>query len=148
MRTGTKFALIDNKQQQVANMSPRIMVLTESFYISRDAVRYSIALAKRLDAALVVLMLLHLESTPKSLRDMNTVLALQTQGEKAIQQPIAEMERAGIFVESAVRIGDPRSELLKFMAESDRFHSIVWGGDGKSIHEKHHWMSNLETDIK
>lgn len=129
-------------------MSPRIMVLTESLYICKDAVRYSIALAKRLDAVLVLLMLLHPESTPKSFRDMNTVFALQTQGEKALLQPIEEMEGAGISVESAIRIGDPRSELLKFLAESDRFHSIVWGSDGESIHEKHHWTSNLEADIK
>ena len=34
---------------QAGNMPLKIMVLTESFYMYRDAVRYSIALAKRLD---------------------------------------------------------------------------------------------------
>jgi len=124
------------------------MVLTESLHICKDALRYSIALAKRLDAALVLLMLLHPESMSKSLRDMNPVLALQTRGEEALLQPIEEMESAGVSVESAIRIGDPRSELLKFLAESNRFHSIVWGGDGESIHKKHHWTSNLEADVK
>jgi hypothetical protein len=130
------------------NMPPKIMVLTESYQIHWEAVRYSIALAQRLDAVLILLMLLHLESTPKTPRGVNTVLALQTRGEQVIRQPIAEMEKAGISVESAIRIGDPRSELLKFLAESDRFHSIVWGGDGGAIHEKQHWMSNLGADVK
>ena len=93
-------------------MPLRIMVLSESFQLCRDAIRYSIAVAKRLDAHLVLLMLVPLESTQSLPRDLNTVLKLQTRGEAAIRRPIKEMEKAGISVESAVRVGNPRSELL------------------------------------
>jgi hypothetical protein len=75
-------------------------------------------------------------------------LKLQARATEAIKQPISDMEKAGISVENAIRIGNPRSELLKFLAESGKFHSIVWGGGSDSINEKSHWTSNLEADVK
>ena len=129
-------------------MSLKIMVLGDSFHIRKEAIRYSIALAKRLDAVLVLLMLLPFESTKKLPGGVNTVLKLQARAAEAIKQPIGDMKRGGVSVEGAIRIGNPRSELLKFLAESGRFHSIVWGGDSDSINEKSHWTSNLEADVK
>ena len=129
-------------------MSLKIMVLGDSFHIRTEAIRYSIAIAKRLDAVLVLLMLLPFELTKNPPGGVNTVLKLQARAAEAIRQPIGDMERGGVLVESTIRIGNPRSELLKFLAESGKFHSIVWGGDSNSINEKSHWTSNLEADVK
>ncbi|HIJ55625.1 MAG TPA: universal stress protein [Deltaproteobacteria bacterium] len=129
-------------------MSLKIMILSDSFHLRTEAIRYSIALAKRLDAVLVLLILLPFELTKKTPGSVNTVLKLQTRAADAIRQPISDMERSGVPVESTIRIGNPRSELLKFLAESGKFHSIVWGGGSDSINEKSHWTSNLEADVK
>ena len=129
-------------------MSLKIMVLSDSFHISTEAIRYSIALAKRLDAVLVLLMLLPFELTPKTPGGVDTVLKLQSRAAEALRQLISDMERGGMSVEGAIRIGNPRSELLKFLAESGKFHSIVWGGGPDSINDRSHWTSNLEADVK
>ena len=95
-------------------MSLKIMVLSDSFHISTEAIRYSIALAKRLDAVLVLLMLLPFELTPKTPGGVDNVLKLQSRAAEALRQLISDMERGGVPVEGAIRIGNPRSELLKF----------------------------------
>lgn len=129
-------------------MALKIMVLGDCFHIRKEAIRYSIALAKRLDAVVVLLMLLPFELTKNLPGAVDTVLKLQVRAAEAIKQPIRSIKRAGVSVEDAIRIGNPRSELLKFLAESERFHSIVWGGESDSIKDKTHWMSTLETDVK
>ena len=124
------------------------MVLGDSFYIRSEAVRYAIELAKRLDAVLVLLMLLPFELTDKPSWGVDAVLNLQAKAKEATKKHIGYMENAGIHFEAAIRIGNPRSELLKFLAESGRFHSIVWGGESDSVNKTSHWISHLEEDVK
>ena len=129
-------------------MTRKIMVLSDSLYMRSEAIRYAIELAKRLDAALVLLLLLPFELTEKSMGSIDAVLNLQAKAKDAIKQPIVDIEKAGIYFETVVRTGNPRSELLKFLAEWGRFHSIVWGGEPDTVNKTAHWISHLEADVK
>jgi hypothetical protein len=56
----------------------------------------------------------------------------------------AEFTRLGISVSAAIRIGDPGSELLKFLAERPPFALMIWGSDD-ALPKHHpdgraHWM--------
>jgi len=55
----------------------------------------------------------------------------------------AEME--DVSTQIIVRIGDPQSELMKFLAESSAIQTIVWGGrpdlvDSGARQKQPHWL--------
>ena len=129
-------------------MAYKIMVLFDSPFIRTEAVQYSMELAKRMDAALVLVVLLPFEMPEKTSDEIEAILQLGTRAKEALKQHIKLIENAGIPVEAAVRIGNPRSELVKFMAESERFQTIVWGGKSNPIDKKNHWMANLKDVVK
>ena len=124
------------------------MVLFDSPFIRSEAVQYSIELAKRMDAALVMVVLLPFEMSEKPPDEIKAILQIGNRAKEALAQHINLIENAGIPAEAAVRIGNPRSELVKFMAESERFQTIVWGGKSDPIEKKNHWMVNLKDVVK
>ena len=102
-------------------------MLGDSFYFSKEAIRYSTALAERLDAVLVLLMLLPFESVMKVSRGGNMVLKLQNQAAEAIKQPIEDIEKAGIRVESAIRIDVSRNFcLINFTTFTMALHLLIF----------------------
>ncbi len=55
----------------------------------------------------------------------------------------AEME--DVSMQIVVKIGDPQSELMKFLAESSTIQTIVWGGrpdlvDSGARQKQTHWL--------
>ena len=58
-----------------------------------------------------------------------------------------------IEIISVVKVGDPASELLKFLAEDHNLQTIVWGGDKKITSSRHlklgeHWMAKIMNELK
>lgn len=130
-------------------MKRKIMVIGDSFHMRTESVRYAIELATRLDASLVLLMLLSFEHAGDGPREVESVRRLALKAGQALRQHVELISTRGIAVEPVIRIGNPRSELVKFLAESEeRFHSLIWGGEPDSIREKSHWMSQVRDDVK
>jgi len=124
------------------------MVLSDSFHIRTEAIRYAMELAKRLDASLALLLVLPFEYPEIAETELEAVKELGFKAGGIIKKYVERIENLGISVEPAVRIGDPHSELVKFLAESDRFYSIIWGGEPDSVNDRYHWMSNLKDEVK
>jgi len=130
-------------------MKRKIMVISDYFPMRSEAVRYAVELARRLDASLVLLMLLSFEHTGERSHELDSVKALAAKAGQALRQDVELIRSRGIDVEPVVRIGNPRSELLKYLAESEeRFHSIIWGGEPDSMKDRFHWMWRLREDVK
>jgi len=120
------------------------MVLFDSPSVRREAVQYSIELAKRMDSTLVLLVLIPFDLSEKSAQGIESILQLGSRAKETLQRYVDIIQNAGIPGEAAVRIGNPRSELVKFLAESGRFETIVWGGKPEIANKKAHWLSPMK----
>ena len=127
----------------------RILVIFDSPRIRKEAVQYSIELAKRTDSELVFLGILPIESIekPSASRDP------ETQADRALQGHIKEAITAGIAAEGEIKIGDPQSELMKFLASSSSVQTIVWGGiedviESGARQKKGHWLIRMKSMVE
>lgn len=135
-------------------MIRKILVLFDTIDIRKEVVRYAIGLAKRTDSALMLLIILHPNFWKKS--DPEEAMLGQGELEKAANEALAPhisgIIREGVKVSAEVRIGDPHSEFLKFLAQNASFQTIVWGGaepliKAKSPKTEDHWLGRAKSII-
>ncbi len=77
------------------------------------------------------------------------VQELRTLGEGLLSPFLEAAKREGIEVRGEVRVGEPASEMLKFLAEDHVLHSVVWGGDNsvldtKRLRHEDHWLDRIK----
>ena len=129
-------------------MRPQIMVLFDSASIRSESIRYSIELAKRLDATLTLLVILPFEVNPTSSGGIEPMIKRGAEAEQSLKKNIEPIENAGLSVKTAVRIGNPKSELLKYAAESGRFEIIIWGARPDLMKKKDHWLVRMKDTME
>ncbi|MFH1539683.1 MAG: hypothetical protein ABIH66_12060 [bacterium] len=119
-----------------------------------EAVKYVAGLAQRVEAEVIVLVLIRAEfdkggsggSDEDFLRD------LQTRGEAIMGECLVSLNGMGIKARGVVRVGEPASEAMKFLAEDHALHSVVWGGDhklpvGSRLKTGEHWIAMLKDKL-
>ena len=127
-------------------MSGKAMVLFDSLSVREDAVQYSIELAKRMDYSLVILVVLALDSDDVGYPD-----DFEVRVREALEGPMMSAEQAGISVEAEIRVGDPTSELMKFLAGLRSVDTIIWGGHldvGTPRLNKAHWFTRMKDTLE
>ena len=130
-------------------MPKKVMILLESFYVRREAVQYSIELAKRMDSTLVFLLLIPLETHENT----DGTHPLEIGVKDAMIRHMEAAQRAGVSVEAVIKMGDPSSELMKFLAVSRTIQTIVWGGEKdlinkKSVQKRAHWLVKIKDVVE
>lgn len=128
-------------------MRPRILALFDSASIRRESLRYSIELAKRLNSSLSLLVILPFEVHGTATGGIEPMLERAAQAKEALEKHAQKIRKADIPVETAVRIGNPRSELVKYVAETGRFEIIVWGGIPDLMKSKDHWLVLMKDTL-
>ena len=132
-------------------MARKTLVLFETLNIRKEVVRYATGLAKRTESELMLLIILHPNSW--NVEDpMPGEKEWKNAGREALAPHLLNIEREGVRVTAEVSIGDPPSELLKFMAKNHPFQTIVWGGSetvvkAKSTKMEGHWLGQLKNKI-
>jgi nucleotide-binding universal stress UspA family protein len=129
-------------------MKSKIMVLFNSATIRREALQYSIELAKRMKSALILLMILSFEICSPNVNDVEPIMEMGMEAEESLKKHVQIIRDEGIPVETAVRIGNPRSELVKYVAEAGRFEIIVWGATPGLIKKKNHWFVQMKDILE
>ena len=130
-------------------MAKKVMILLESFYVRREALQYSIELAKRMDSTLVFFLIIPLEICENA--DKTDPLEIDVKD--AMISHMDAAQRAGVSVEAVIRMGDPSSELMKFLAISRSIQTIVWGGEKdlinqRSVQKRAHWLVKLKDVVE
>ena len=133
-------------------MARKTLVLFDTLDIRKEVVRYATGLAKRTESELILLIILH-----PNFRDTKGQITAEDKGwedagRKALAPHLLDIEREGVRVTAEVSIGNPPSELLKFMAKNHPFQTIVWGGaetvvNAKPIKMEGHWLGQLKNKI-
>jgi hypothetical protein len=129
-------------------MRPQIMVLFDSAFIRPESIRYSIELAKRMNSTLTLLVILPFEVNPAASGAIEPMIKRGAEAEKSLEEHIEPIKNAGLSVETAVRIGNPKSELLKYVAESGRFEIIIWGATPDLMKKKDHWLVQMKNTLE
>ena len=129
-------------------MRPQIMVLFDSASIRPESIRYSIGLAKRMNSNLTLLVILPFEVNPTAAGGIEPMIKRGAEAEKSLKKNIEPIKNAGLSVETAVRIGNPKSELVKYVAESGRFEIIIWGAKPELMKRKDHWLVGMKNTLE
>jgi hypothetical protein len=129
-------------------MRPQIMVLFDSASIRPESIQYSIELAKRMNSNLTLLVILPFEVSPKTSGGIKPMIKRGAEAEKSLKRHIEPIKNAGLAVETAVRIGNPKSELVKYVAESGRFEIIIWGAKPELMKKKDHWLVRMKNTLE
>ena len=124
------------------------MVLFDSASIRPESIRYSIELAKRLNATLALLVILPFEVRPTASGGIEPMIKRGAEAEKSLKKHIETIKNAGLAVQTDVRIGNPKSELVKYVAESGRFEIIIWGATPDLMKKKDHWLVRMKKTLE
>ena len=138
-------------------MFRNILLVFEEELILPEALVYVRKFAMRIDAKVTLLIIVPMSFVGRTLigPKRNTIRNIEIRMGKRLSECLEPFIREGIEVNSALKIGDPAQELMKFLADRPPFQSIVWGS-GQELPDKgrgpgRHWitkvMGNLECPL-
>ena len=134
----------------------KILILLDSPKVRSEVTTYSVELARRMAAALHLLMLIRWEASPPN---GATSQEMGSEGGEALKQAeivvnncIDEIRGCGLETVGTVRQGDPSSELLKYLAEHQPFQAVVWGGNETFLRRRRtpvrtHWLERIRDQL-
>jgi hypothetical protein len=135
-------------------MTRNILLVFENEEILPEALIYARELAMRIDAKVTLLMIEPMSFAGRTVigPKRNTIRNIETRAGKVLSDCLQTFIQKGIEVNSALKIGDPAQELMKFLADRPPFQSIVWGSGrelpDKSKGAKRHWMSRVVGSLE
>jgi nucleotide-binding universal stress UspA family protein len=134
-------------------MQQRIMLVYDELAPTREALQYSVELARRMGSTLVLLMLLADGDAGRILAGRDLSDRIEGAAEDSFAPCVERARAAEVPVENELRVGDPSSELMKFLAETRPVHTIVWGGDGEAVRRKartarRHWFARMRDRVE
>lgn len=135
-------------------MFRNILLVIENDDVYEESLLYTRELALRIDARVTVLMIV-----PMSFQGRTTIgpkrsalKQIEVKAGKVLSQCSERFIKRGIEVGSALKIGDPGTEFMKFLANRPAFQAIVWGS-GYDLPDKvkgnqYHWLSRLVVNLE
>jgi len=135
-------------------MARNILLVFENEEILPEALIYAREFAMRIDAKVTLLMIEPMSFAGRTVigPKRNTIRNIETRVGKLLSDCLQTFIHEGIEVNSALKIGDPAQELMKFLADRPPFQSIVWGS-GRELPDKgkgtkRHWMSRVVGSLE
>jgi len=115
---------------------------------------YAKEFARRLDARVTLLMIIPMLFAGRTVLgpQRNTIRNIEIRAGKILSDCFQTFIQEGIEVNSALKIGDPAQELIKFLADRPPFQSIIWGS-GKDLPDRgrstqRHWLSKVTGSLE
>ncbi|MCB2191312.1 MAG: universal stress protein [Deltaproteobacteria bacterium] len=133
-------------------MFKRVLVVMENEQVSTQAIYYARELAQRMDAEVSFLMLVEMAALDRTWlgSSRSAISNLDDRAGRQMAELSEQFLRAGIATSAALRVGDPKQELFKFLAERPPFQVLIWGsheelpgGAGRG-----HWMNTAAASLE
>ncbi len=135
-------------------MFRNILLVFEKEEILPEALVYVREFALRIDARVTLLMIVPMSFEGRTVigPKRNTIRNIEIRSGKLLSDCLQTFIQEGIEVNSALKIGDPAQELMKFLADRPPFQSIVWGS-GHELPDKgrgaqRHWISRVVGSLE
>ncbi|HKK91519.1 MAG TPA: universal stress protein [Desulfobacteraceae bacterium] len=135
-------------------MFRNILLVFENEQILPEALVYVREFALRVDATVTLLMIVPMSFVGRTLigPKRNTIRNIEIRAGKSLSECLQPFIQEGIDVNSALKIGDPGQELMKFLADRPPFQSIIWGSGRKLPHKGRgvgrHWISKVVDNLE
>ena len=133
-------------------MFKRILAVMENEQVSSQALYYVRELAQRMDAEVSLLMLVEMSALDRTWlgNSRSAISELDDRVGRQMAEISGEFLRAGIATSVALRVGDPRQELFKFLAERPPFQVLIWGSHEElpGASPRGHWMSKAAASLE
>jgi len=127
----------------------RILIILENEDLFEKAISYAQELALRMDSEVTLLVLVEMAFMDRTFvgSKRNAMRDLEARISKTLGRLSSEFLKKGIPVSAALRVGDAAQELLKFLAERNPFHALIWGSS-EDLPEggqprKSHWIRKV-----
>ncbi len=135
-------------------MNSDLLVIFENEQVFPDALTYAREFAMRIDARVAFLMLVSMSFVGSDLLGVkrNALRKIEASSGRLLAELSETFIRSGLETSSALKIGDPAQELLKFLADRPPFQAIVWGSDqnlpftGKGA--RAHWLQRVTVSLE
>ena len=125
-------------------MFKRVLVVMENEQVNSRAVYYARELAQRMDSEVFFLMLVEMAALDRTWLGSSrcAISELDDRVGKRMAELSEDFLRSGITTSVAIRVGDPKQELFKFLAERPPFQVLIWGSQEElpGGNQKGHWM--------
>ena len=129
------------------------LLVFENEKVCREALTYARELALRMDSEITFLMLVEISFPGRSFlgSKRNVLHVLEERVGRMLSDFSSQFLKDGIETGMALRVGDPASEFLKFLAERDPFQAVIWGSGDELPDRKFprgHWLSKVITTLE
>ncbi len=130
-------------------MFRNILLVFENETICSEAVTYAREFAIRMDCQVTFLMLVAMAFAGRTLlgSQRNALHKIESRVAKQLSTCSENFIQEGIEVTSALRVGDPAQEMLKFLADRPPFHAVVWGSS-QELPGKGHWINRVTGTLE
>ena len=133
-------------------MFKRVLVVMENEQVSSQAVYYARELAQRMDAEVSFLMLVEMAALDRTWlgSSRGAISELDDRVGRQMAELSEQFLRAGIATSAALRVGDPKQELFKFLAERPPFQVLIWGSHEElpGGASRGHWMNTVAASLE
>lgn len=135
-------------------MKNEILIIFENEQVFLDALTYAREYALRTDAKVTFLMLVAMSfSTNDAIgAKRNDLHKIEARAGRRLAELTETFIQKGLETSSALKIGEPSQELLKFLADRPSFQAIVWGSgpDFLSGHKSRgkHWLQTFASTLE
>ncbi len=130
-------------------MFRNILLIFENEEIYPEALMYAREFALRVDARLTLLMIVPMSFDARTAIGprRSIVKDIEIRAGKILSDCLQIFIAEGLEVNSALKIGDPAEEMMKFLADRPPFQAIVWGS-GRDLPDKTragqgHWLTRV-----
>jgi hypothetical protein len=126
-----------------------ILIVFDDLKTCPEALTYGREFALRMDARTTLLMLVPMRFAGRTLLgSQRSVLSrIEERAAHLLTHASAAFLQQGIEVSSAIRVGEPGQELLKFLADRPPVQAIIWGS-GTDLPGKGHWMARVAGNME
>ena len=135
-------------------MLRKALVVFENEKISDEALIYARELAIRMDSEVTLLMLVEMpfQDGFHLAPGRTAIIELEKRMSMVLSNCSSELLKKGLVVSTALRIGVPAQEFLKFLAERPPFQVVIWGSGGDLTERgsgvKNHWISKVAGKLE
>lgn len=135
-------------------MSQNILVVFENERVFPEAVVYAREFALRIDARATLLMLVPMAFAGRTFLGprRNDLKKIENRNGKILSECAQSFVASGIEVSSALKVGDPAEELIKFLADRPPFQAIIWGSSqdlpARGGAAARHWISRVAGSLE
>ena len=144
--------LLSSGQERFGRMFKRVLVVMENERVSVKAVSYARELALRMDSEVSLLMLVEMAALDRSWlgSSRSAISDLDDRVGSRMAELCRDFLQAGIATSAALKVGDPKQELFKFLAGRPPFQVLIWGSGDElpGGAPKGHWLAKAAASLE